>query len=357
MSYSKLMEAIFSDDKCLFRSIVENQRWPYHLKWTDYERLVYEAIINNRKNMANLLMDKGFTLYKMPDDSFINSLVCLLLKRCGSSSEYADVIMRYINLGAQVSYQNNLGQTIIHWALINETSGRLIDMMLMKYLEETTVDLCDKSHFSILHIACTRPNVDTVRRLLDCNKNSVNRSILMNVNLENAGYTPLHFAARYGTYEMTEYLLKRGAEVYAQDINGSTPLHLACYRRDHDIIDLILQSDPVTENASDNSGLSHFMVACTGSESIIPKEYLRVAEIRPWSSPTDLIEGRVKDLVVMYGGYTPLHFAAEFGRVNTVNLLLDHGADEDSVTTQKLTASALARIAKHKDVVEILRKE
>lgn len=179
MSYSKLMEAIFSNDKGLFQSILDNQRWPYHLKWSDYERLVYEAIINNRKNMANLLIDKGFPHTKIPEDSFINSLVCLLLKRCGSSSEYADVIMRYINLGAQVSYQNTSGQTIIHWALANEASGQLMDLMLQKYLKETAMDLCDKTGFSILHIACMRPNIETVRKLLDSNKSNINCSVII----------------------------------------------------------------------------------------------------------------------------------------------------------------------------------
>lgn len=99
------------------------------------------------------------------------------------------------------------------------------------------------------------------------------------------------------------------------------------------------------------------MVACTGSEWVIPKEYLRVAEIRPWTSPTTLIEGRVKDVVAMYAGYTPLHFAAEFGRADTVNLLLDHGVDEDSVTAQRLTPRALARIGKHHDVLLLLNKD
>lgn len=53
--------------------------------------------------------------------------------------------------------------------------------------------------------------------------------------------TPLHLAAQYKHLEVTEWLLKNGADVNATGYNGFTPLHLA---RDPETIKLLLQNHP-----------------------------------------------------------------------------------------------------------------
>lgn len=59
-----------------------------------------------------------------------------------------------------------------------------------------------------------------------------------------AGYTPLHFAVDFGQYEVAELLLEQyDADIYEQNADGSTPLHLAAERRDVAMIDLILRYD------------------------------------------------------------------------------------------------------------------
>lgn len=105
-----------------------------------------------------------------------------------------------------------------------------------------------------------------------------------------------------------------------------------------------------------SSGLSHFMVACSGTESIIPKEYLRVAEIR-YGTSESLLKGRVKAVdKCPFAGYTPLHFAAEFGRVDTVKLLLDAGLESSTLTHDRFTPLALAHQKRHLDVCRILER-
>lgn len=58
-----------------------------------------------------------------------------------------------------------------------------------------------------------------------------------------AGFTALHFAVEYGKIDIAACLLKNNASVYVQDANGTTPLHLACYRRNIEMIDLLLKYD------------------------------------------------------------------------------------------------------------------
>lgn len=87
-----------------------------------------------------------------------------------------------------------------------------------------------------------------------------------------------------------------------------------------------------------SAGLSHFMSACAGSNSSIAAEYLRLTQHRPWTSLDDLVNSKVLESSNSpYRGYTPLHFAAEFGRFDTVQLLLAHGASCFVLTADKLT--------------------
>ena len=44
---------------------------------------------------------------------------------------------------------------------------------------------------------------------------------------DNLGWTPLHFAAKYGTHDNIAALLSAGADVNARDITGLTALHFA----------------------------------------------------------------------------------------------------------------------------------
>lgn len=51
--------------------------------------------------------------------------------------------------------------------------------------------------------------------------------------------TPLH-AAAHGSYEVAEMLIKKGADVNSIDTEGNTPMHYAIFRRQVDIVKLLL---------------------------------------------------------------------------------------------------------------------
>lgn len=67
-------------------------------------------------------------------------------------------------------------------------------------------------------------------------------------NSEYAGYSPLHFAVMFGRYEIAALLLRNGASIYVQDYNGSTPIHLALYTANQQMIDLLFAHDHRNEN-------------------------------------------------------------------------------------------------------------
>lgn len=63
----------------------------------------------------------------------------------------------------------------------------------------------------------------------------------MKANLQTAGFTPLHMAVVFDNPKVAEILLKNGADVWARDSKGSTPLYLAFERQNLEMMVLFFQ--------------------------------------------------------------------------------------------------------------------
>lgn len=59
------------------------------------------------------------------------------------------------------------------------------------------------------------------------------------------GLVPLHNACSYGHYEVTEMLVKHGANVNVADLWKFTPLHEAAAKGKYDIVRLLLQVNQI----------------------------------------------------------------------------------------------------------------
>lgn len=102
-----------------------------------------------------------------------------------------------------------------------------------------------------LLLAAENGDAKTVASLLD-QKGSKGSDADVNARgLED--YTPLHFAASEGHYEVVEVLLKRGANVDAVSNFLRTPLHAACNRGYTEIIEILLKNK-ANVNAQDRDG-------------------------------------------------------------------------------------------------------
>ncbi len=134
------------------------------------------------------------------------------------------------------------------------------------------------------------------------------------------GFTPLMAASFAGNVEIAKVLLKHGARVNDQDIDGRTALH---YAAEH-------------PNASD----------------VIPVLLKAGAEINMKLSP----------MAKHLSGATPLIAAAAMGNVRAVELLLAAGADRNALTRDRMTALDVARhppifaTTGHSEVIELLER-
>ena len=104
------------------------------------------------------------------------------------------------------------------------------------------------------------------------------------------------------------------------DINGHTALHEACIRGNLSIVKELLKhgADANVQNVSFGDGKSPLQSACTGGYAAVVKAILDYNPERT----KELVETRVRGFM-----NSVMHFAAESGDVETVNVLLLYGAD------------------------------
>ena len=143
-------------------------------------------------------------------------------------------------------------------------------------------------------------DVNRLRELLDHNRSFATMP-------DEAGYTPLHYAAYFGHLEAARYLVDLGADVAAisMDPLRNQPLHAAATSGHAEIVRLLLDrgADPRAEQT---------------------------------------------------GQWTALHGAAERGHAGVVALLLERGADPQATSYSGATPLSLARDRGHPAVVALL---
>ena len=130
------------------------------------------------------------------------------------------------------------------------------------------------------------------------------------------GPTPLHLAARGGSYDVARLLIERGADVNARDLTGGgqgdwTVLHYAVWFDAIDLARLVLDHGAVVD-MKDSAGRTALYYAAEKNAEAAAR----------------LLIGRGADVVaVTDDGQTPLHRAAWANATVVARLLIDEGAD------------------------------
>ena len=156
-----------------------------------------------------------------------------------------------------------------------------------------------------------------------------------------SGYTPLHAAAFHGNVSAIRMLLKHGASVTARDEKyHGTPAGWANHAGHTDARDLILEG-PVDLIEAVENGLTE-----------------RIRSIL--AEAADLLHRPFRDypLYPLYaeGWHTPLVFAVVLGRIESVRVLLEQGADAALRTPDGRRLDELAQEKGNAQVAELLKQ-
>lgn len=195
------------------------------------------AIINNRNILQTIITYEN--VYEYSENLY--NLIELLLQN-GANPNYAEIETKTtaLHYAAQMKGPNNgnkitqllikhnanitavdqNGHTPFHYAYACKCYDKCSHAELVHYFLQKGVDLYynNTKQITALHMAAYGKNIDLAEILLKDTRTNVNA-------IAEDGRTPLHCAAREGSKDMAELLLKYGADTNAL-CNGETPLSI-----------------------------------------------------------------------------------------------------------------------------------
>eukprot|EP01033_Poteriospumella_lacustris_P006648 gene6648-4791_t len=165
----------------------------------------------------------------------------------------------------------------------------------------------------------------------------------------NKGWTPLQMACGYGIDSLVEKLVEAGADVNATNCFGYSCLHEACHRGFHEVVKLLLQSGRVDlryvppDELAAGSPFASAPCQSPLAEAARCGFYKIVQQLLDAGAPKDLANRL---------GWTALHEACFYHRVETVKTLLLAGADPTLRTTRGALPYHLAGLPEIKQMLQ-----
>ncbi|MEJ2515619.1 MAG: ankyrin repeat domain-containing protein [Gammaproteobacteria bacterium] len=188
-----------------------------------------------------------------------------------------------------------------------------------------------------------------------------------------SGRTALMVAAQSGDPELVKELLAAGAEVNAENPNGGTPLMYAAAGGNPDVVDRLVAAGAELE-ARASLGWTALLVASAKGRTEAVAELLAAGancnarDVYGWTPLMRAVDGHYLDTARVLleqghvdvnnqeeSGNTALHLAAADGDVETIRLLLEHGARPDIANYMGMTAEAVARTRGHTRAARLVK--
>ena len=226
-------------------------------------------------------------------------------------------------------------RTPLHFSAMNgscELFQFLLDM-------GSDINLKAKDGCNCLHIAADYEHLSLCKRLLENHSFDANMA-------DDDGWTPLHFSARNGNYELFRYFLDRGSDISLKTEDGSNCLQIAADEGHLDFCKILLEKSIFDVNMADDDGwtplhfsardgnLELFQFFCdNGSKYSLKTEdgsnCLHIAADEGHLSLCKaLLEINFYDLQATDNdGWAPLHYSARNGSYDLFQFFCGKGSD------------------------------
>ncbi|RYN73204.1 hypothetical protein AA0117_g7987 [Alternaria alternata] len=258
--------------------------------------------------------------------------------------------------------------------------GNMKLVELLFQASQYKADVVDDSFTPLLWAICFGRQ-DVVKALLSADVDVNERSSHQMALIEPITDTPLGAAVKINDKEMVELLLKsEGIDVNAKDKYGKSAIIVAVEGGYEDIVEVLLKSEGIDVNAKDKYGKSAIIVAVEGGyedivEVLLKSEGIDVnaqdangdtalmnttcfmpSDSRPPIGVAKLLldTGKADPNLHSKVGDTALIYAAKYGYVDYVELLLASGSDPNLADYMGQTALMKAAKYGHYVVVELL---
>ncbi|XP_078700930.1 uncharacterized protein LOC144927407 [Branchiostoma floridae x Branchiostoma belcheri] len=329
-----------------------------------YEVNVYKEEYYHGANTYTPLTETGKTTYLL-QACLVSSpvLVSALVKAGANVNDHGNVMSRHSihpNTRQQI-YCRQYNATPLILAVI-QRNVELVKKLLHRCgadVNASNIEGLAALHLSVHHISFILRNYSKIKTSTESRTESTEEgdvgqiaSLLLMAGAavdvtDKNGCTPLYYAARANEVATARLLLQHQARADIPDIDGLTPLHISAQNRDTEMCELLLSGDDSSTivNLAANDGT-------TPLHALIQPSY--------WGEPDDttilklfIEKGAV--LTAQKYGLTPLHQAAYDGLINTVQALVEAGADIHAETPNTgLTPLDMAEHQNNQEVIEYL---
>ena len=275
------------------------------------------AASQNHLEIVDLLLEKGADASN--DGGYFKNAL-----RVAAVSGRDAVVKSLLNRGADASSYDEFGANIFFWAIFS-ASEETVNVII-----ESGADVHAKIYpgFTILHWISLCGMEQTVRSLLQegpgVNEHDFN------------GSTPLHWAASNMNENVLETLLQAGADPEVANNYGITPLHLAAGQAGIAQVQTLLDARADVD-ACDLIGFSIFHHAALNRSADVLGSLLDAEEL----------DFETEDVL----GRRPIHIAAEFGCLASLELLADK---TDNLAQRDLDGGTVLQAAARSDFVQAL---
>lgn len=263
-----------------------------------------------------------------------------------------------------VSSRDSFGRTSVHLAVEREASAEILDYLIGL---KTDINTRDMAGDTALHIAAERNNKSAGSILLSNGADIfyVNDKGVSPLQIaltrrggreewmitsrtlsakDGRGNTALHLACEWGLASSAAYIIERGAEVNAVNVNNETALFCAVKANSPSSVQVLLGRGGGKKGADVN--LRDFLGNCALHTAVRWSAYE--------AAQTLLNSGYKMTEMKNLAGKTPLHAASHTGDISFIRLFLSNGAEVNSLDEMGKTPLSEAVLAGKKEAVQVL---
>ena len=240
----------------------------------------------------------------------------------------SDAVKSLIDAGADIEARNSLGRSPLFVACENGNFAQV------KMLVEAGASVCatDQWKRTCLTLAAQHGHAETVRYLVGLKDADINSE-------DNNYKTALRSALRGGHSDAVQVLIDAGADIEAKDQMGRSPLLVASCEGKRTIVKMLVEAGAEVCVTDDRRESCLFLAAFYGhTETVCYLVGLKEVDVD----------------FAAYGGFTSLHGAVDRHSPDTVQVLIDAGADIEAKDCWGNSPVETATYLGHGECVELL---
>ena len=323
--YDKLYNASLKGELSVIMDILDNQSTTL-MPDKNGQTPVYAACIGNHTDVLNILTDFGYDINHQDNEG--KTPLHIVFEN--NDPDFANILIT--NFKACTKIRDLKNWTPLHTAIARSYFSYSRQLSQQFLHQDKGTDLS----WIQLHAACSQENVPDVQILLGAKTDANHASSL--------GLTPLHIAVSKSNTSLVTLLLEQNVNVNSVTIDGKSPLHIAIEKGEETVIQKLLaqKADLSLKDILGNTSLHLAVQLKQETKPVLLKSRIRVRGrcSYPYEASSRACSIQTVQAIIDHGadvnavnktGQTPLWLACSDGHEHMVKILLDRGADPNIV--------------------------